>query len=58
VHKSYADFVKFYHLFRRDWGDQLQNFKTFLISAKGSILLKPFSFNCLVDACKEQEQVS
>jgi len=56
VHKNYADFVKFFHLFRRDWSDQLQNFKTFLISAKGSILLKPFSFNCLIDAYKEQDK--
>jgi hypothetical protein len=23
VHKDYADFVKFYHVFRRDWGKDL-----------------------------------
>ena len=23
VHKNYADFVKFYHVFRRDWGKDL-----------------------------------
>ncbi len=54
VHKDYADFVKFYHIFRRDWGDSLQDFKTFLISAKGSVQLKQFSFNCLIDAYDEK----
>jgi len=53
VHRDYADFVKFYHVFRRDWGDMLQDFKTFLISVKGSTQLKKFSFNCFVDLYKE-----
>jgi DNA-binding Lrp family transcriptional regulator len=50
VHRDYADFVKFYHTFRRDWGEQLEHFRIFLISIKGSVMLKRFSFNCLVDA--------
>jgi len=50
VHKDYADFAKFYHLFRRDWSKQLQDFKIFLISIKGSIIMKHFSFNYLVEA--------
>jgi DNA-binding Lrp family transcriptional regulator len=42
VHTDYADFVKFYHVFRRDWGKHLQDFKVFLISIKGSITMKHF----------------
>jgi len=53
VHKDYADFVKFYHDFRRDWGKYLEDFKTFIMSLKGSIQIKRFSFNCLVDAYKK-----
>jgi DNA-binding Lrp family transcriptional regulator len=49
VHKNYADFVKYYQLFRRDWGKYLEDFKIFLISVKGSIIMKPFSFNYLAD---------
>ena len=55
VHKDYADFVKFYQNFRRDWGDYLQNFRTFLISVKGSVQLKAFSLNCLVDSYAKEE---
>jgi len=54
IHKDYADFVRFYHTFRRDWGKYLEDFKTFLISVKGSIQLKPFSFNYLVDAYQKE----
>lgn len=50
MHKDYADFVKFYHVFRRDWGKYLQGFKIFIVSIKGSVVLKPFSFNYLIDA--------
>jgi len=50
VHKDYADFVKFYHVFRRDWGKYLQNFKVFLISLSGSVIMKHFTFNYLIDA--------
>jgi len=50
VHKDYADFAKFYQLFRRDWSKQLQDFKIFLISIKGSVIIKHFSFNYLIDA--------
>jgi DNA-binding Lrp family transcriptional regulator len=50
VHKDYADFVKFYHIFRRDWGKYLDDFKVFLISLSGSIMLKHFTFNYLIDA--------
>jgi DNA-binding Lrp family transcriptional regulator len=53
LHRDYADFVKFYQDFRRDWGDTLQNFRTFLISVKGSVRIKPFSLNCLIDSSKE-----
>jgi DNA-binding Lrp family transcriptional regulator len=50
VHKDYGDFVKYYQIFRRDWGKHLEDFKIFLISMKGSIMMKPFSFNYLTDA--------
>jgi DNA-binding Lrp family transcriptional regulator len=53
MHKDYADFVRFYHIFRRDWGKDLGDFRTFIISLKGSIQSKRFSFNYLVDACKK-----
>lgn len=49
IHKNYADFVKYYQLFRRDWGKHLQDFKIFLISVKGSMTMKHFSFNYLAD---------
>jgi DNA-binding Lrp family transcriptional regulator len=55
VHKDYADFVRFYQAFRRDWSEQLQDFRIFLISVKGSVIMKKFSFNCLVDAYNETE---
>ena len=42
VHKDYADFCKFYHIFRRDWGKYLEDFKVFLISISGSVTLKHF----------------
>jgi DNA-binding Lrp family transcriptional regulator len=54
VHKDYADFVKFYHIFRRDWGKYLEDFKIFLISIKGSVTLKPLSFNYLIDAYEKK----
>jgi len=50
VHKDYANFVKFYHTFRRDWGKYLEDFKVFLISISGSVILKSFTFNYLIDA--------
>ena len=56
IHKNYADFVKYYQLFRRDWGKYLEDFKIFLISEKGSIIMKPFSFNYLTDACKKESE--
>ena len=54
IHKDYADFVKFYQVFRRDWGKYLEGFRTFVISMKESIQLKDFSFNYLVEACKKK----
>jgi DNA-binding Lrp family transcriptional regulator len=54
VHKDYADFVKFYHVFRRDWGEYLVDFKIFLMSIKGSVQMKPFSFNYLIDAYEKE----
>jgi DNA-binding Lrp family transcriptional regulator len=54
VHKDYADFVKFYQDFRRDWGKYLEDFKTFIMSLKGSVQLKPFSFNYLVNTYKKK----
>jgi len=54
VHRNYADFVKFYHVFRRDWGKPLTDFKICLVSVKGSVQLKPFSFNYLIDAYDEE----
>jgi len=56
IHKNYADFVKYYQLFRRDWGKYLEDFKIFLISEKGSIIMKPFSFNYLTDAYKKESE--
>jgi len=53
VHKDYADFARFYQNFRRDWGERLEDFRTFIISLKGSIKLKHFSFNYLIDAYKK-----
>jgi len=49
VHKDYANFVKFYHVFRRDWGKYLEDFKVFLISLSGSVIMKSFTFNYLID---------
>jgi DNA-binding Lrp family transcriptional regulator len=50
THKDYADFIRFYHNFRRDWGGYLQHFRVFLISIKGSVQMKKFSFNYLIGA--------
>jgi DNA-binding Lrp family transcriptional regulator len=50
VHKDYADFVKFYQAFRREWGKYLQDFKIFLISLSGSVIMKHFTFNHLIGA--------
>jgi DNA-binding Lrp family transcriptional regulator len=58
IHREYADFVKFYTSFRRDWGDTLQDFRTFLISVRGSTQMKPFSFDYLVDANEKTTQKS
>jgi hypothetical protein len=41
-------------VFRRDWGKELADFKIFLMSIKGSVELKPFSFNYLIDAYKKE----
>ena len=54
IHKDYADFVKFYHVFRRDWGKYLHDFKVFLISISGSVIMKPFTFNYLIDAYQKR----
>jgi DNA-binding Lrp family transcriptional regulator len=54
VHKNYADFVKFYHIFRRDWGKYLEDFKIFIMSISGSIILKRFTFNYLIDAYQKE----
>ncbi len=54
IHKEYADFLKFTQIFRRDWGKYVAEFKTFLVSTKGSIQLKHFSFNHLIDAYKKE----
>ena len=56
IHKNYADFVKYYQLFRRDWGKYLEDFKIFLISEKGSIIMKPFSFNYLTNPQKKESE--
>jgi len=50
IHKDYGDYVRFYQAFRRDWSDSLQDFNAFVISAKGSIQMKPLSFEYLADA--------
>lgn len=56
IHKDYGDFVKFYQTFRRDWTPKMQDFNTFLISLKGSIQMKPFSFNYLIDTQKQSKR--
>jgi hypothetical protein len=56
VHTDYADFIKFYHVFRSYWSKHLEDFKIFLISVRGSIQMKAFSFNCLVDALQKKNQ--
>lgn len=56
MHKDYADFVKFYQEFRRDWGKYLEEFKVFLVSLSGSVVMKPFSFNYLIDAYKKNSE--
>jgi hypothetical protein len=48
--KTTVTYVRFYQAFRRDWSDSLQDFNAFVISAKGSIQMKPFSFEYLADA--------
>jgi DNA-binding Lrp family transcriptional regulator len=53
MHKDYADFVKFYQDFRRDWGKYLEDYKIFLISLSGSVIMKQFSFNYLINAYKK-----
>ena len=55
VHKDYADFAKFYQDFRRNWGGSLMNFRTFLVSVKGSVQLKAFSPNCFVELYGKEE---
>jgi DNA-binding Lrp family transcriptional regulator len=55
VHKDYADFAKFYQNFRKDWGASLQNFRTFLVSVKGSVQLKALSPNCLIESYTKEE---
>ncbi len=47
VHKDYADFARFYQEFRRDWGEHLQGFRVFLMSVKGSVTMRKFSFSSL-----------
>jgi hypothetical protein len=54
VHKDYADFVKFYQAFREDWTKYLEDFKVFLMSVRGSVQMKPFSFNYTVDALQKK----
>jgi len=55
VHRNYADFVRFYHIFRRDWGKYLEDFKIFLMSISGSVVMKRFTFNYLIDAYQKKD---
>jgi hypothetical protein len=50
AHEDYADFVRFYQIFRRDWRKYLEDFRIFLISLSGSVVMKDFTFNYLIDA--------
>jgi DNA-binding Lrp family transcriptional regulator len=54
MHKDYASFARFYHVFRTDWSKYLHDFRIFLISLKGSMLLKPFSFDYLANAYQRE----
>lgn len=54
IHENYGDFAKFYHIFRRDWGKYLEDFKIFLLSLSGSIILKHFTFNYIIDAYEKR----
>jgi DNA-binding Lrp family transcriptional regulator len=58
IHKDYADFVRFYHIFRRDWGKYLEDFQVFLISVSGSVMMKQFTFNYLIDAYMKGKETS
>lgn len=53
VHKDYADFVRFYQEFRREWGKYLEDFKIFLVSLSGSAIMKSFSFDYLIQASRK-----
>lgn len=54
VHKDYANFARYYDLFKKDWGKYVQELKVFLVSLKGSKTIKQFSFNSLVEAAEKQ----
>ena len=54
MHKDYADYVKFFQNFRTDWGKHLIDFKTFFISLKGSFIMKPFTFNSVVEISQKE----
>lgn len=56
MHKDYAGFVRFFQNFRRDWGEHLEDFKTFFISINGSFAMKNFSFNFIADAYEQEVQ--
>jgi DNA-binding Lrp family transcriptional regulator len=56
LHEDYADFVRFYQNFRKDWGKHLQDFKIFIVSVSGSATLKPFSFSYLVDTKQKKNE--
>jgi len=54
LHRNYADFVKFYQLFRKDWSKDLEDFKIFLLSLSGSVIMKSFTFSHIIGAYEEK----
>ncbi len=56
VHKDYADFVKFYHKLRKDCGDCCEEIQEFIISLKGSVRMKKFSYSQLEKAYEKEAQ--
>jgi len=53
VHKDYADFAGFHQKVKVECGEHCEDFKTFIISLRGSVLMKGFTFNHLVNALQK-----
>lgn len=56
IHKDYSDFARFYQRFRADCAEYCEDFKTFIVSLKGSVQIKHFTFDHLADACQRKPE--